>query len=129
MTTTTVDASLQSRLDDIESILTSGDADRLGDLYTEDATLMPPGSEMVSGRDDVASFWMGLSDVGVARVDIDTVEVEIDDETANRVGVATLYDADGGDVDDVKFVEVWTREGGDWRIHRDIWNTNRSDEA
>jgi ketosteroid isomerase-like protein len=44
------------------------------------------------------------------------------------VGLASLKDEDGEAVDEVKFIEVWKREDGEWRIHRDIWNSNAAEE-
>jgi len=42
-------------------------------------------------------------------------------DTAHEVGEATLGVAGGTAV--VKFVVVWKRIGGQWRLQRDIWNS------
>ena len=41
---------------------------------------------------------------------------------AYRVGEVALREASGAAVSEVKFVEVWRPEDGEWRIHRDVWN-------
>ena len=114
-------------MDEVERVLTSGDPDRIGDLYTDDGQLLPPGSEIVTGRDAIAEFWIGLGDMGVETIEIEPLEVEEYGSAASRVGHATLLGADGEVTDRVKFVELWHATDGDWRIHRDIWNSNESD--
>jgi len=114
---------IRQRLDEVGSVLSSGDADRIGDLYTREARVMPPDSGFVTGRGEVVEFWTGVHDAGITSVDIETVEVDVQAETASRVGRATLGDDDGTTVDRVKFIELWRREDGAWRIHGDIWNS------
>lgn len=122
------DDSLQQRLDEVGSILTSEDADRIMDLYTQNGQLMPPGRDFVTGREAIADFWIGVVESGVETIDIETVEVENYDGTAMRVGRAVLRDADEATLDRVKFIELWKREDEVWRIHRDIWNSSVADE-
>lgn len=107
-----------------ETNFESHDAEGMAELYTEDGQLLPPGSDVVSGRDDIAAFWQGLFDMGVATAQLETVELEVHGETAVEVGRFTLGDADGGTVDHGTFVVVWKREDGAWKLHRDVWNSN-----
>ena len=125
---TVADTSLQQRLDEVGNVLTSGDADRTAELYTSDGQLLPPGNDLVTGREAVADFWRGVVDSGVETIDIEPLDVDVHGDSAVRVGQATLSDAGGGTVDDVKFIEVWKRDEGEWRIHRDIWNSNVGEE-
>jgi ketosteroid isomerase-like protein len=37
--------------------------------------------------------------------------------------------AEGNVLDRGKYVVVWQREQGQWRIHRDIWSTSLTPEA
>jgi uncharacterized protein (TIGR02246 family) len=125
---TTTDTALQRRLDQVGDVLTSRDAERTGDLYTRDGQLMPPGSDFVRGREAVVDFWHGVVESGVETIDIETVEVEDYGSAAVRVGLATLAGVDDETLDRVKFIEVWTREDDEWRIHHDIWNSNETTE-
>jgi uncharacterized protein (TIGR02246 family) len=122
------DTLLQQRLDDVDSILTSGDADRIGNLYTQDGQLLPPGSDFVTGRDAIADFWQGVGEAGGKTVEIEPREVEVYEDTAMRVCLATLHDSDSETIDEVKFIEIWKQDDDAWRIHRDIWNSNIATE-
>ena len=111
-----------------ESNFGQHDADGMASLYTENGQLLPPDADVVTGREDIAAFWQGIFDMGVADARLETVELEAHDDTAIEVGRFTLSDADGGTVDHGTFLVVWKREASEWKLHRDIWNSNGSNE-
>jgi ketosteroid isomerase-like protein len=45
-------------------------------------------------------------------------------DTALEVETYALIGEGGKTLDTGKYVVVWKRQGGQWKIHRDIWNTN-----
>jgi ketosteroid isomerase-like protein len=59
--------------------------------------------------------------IGLKDVALQTLDLEVAGDTACEVGEATLQTAQGVAV--VKFVVAWKRLDGQWRLHRDIWNT------
>jgi uncharacterized protein (TIGR02246 family) len=107
------------------SAFRAADANGVASCYTSDAQLLPANSEPVSGTSAIASFWRGVMGMGIAQVKLDTVEVESQGDLAVEVGRYTLAGADGGALDNGKYVVVWHRERGAWKLHRDIWTTNR----
>jgi ketosteroid isomerase-like protein len=58
-------------------------------------------------------------------VKLETVEVAGDGNTAYEVGQFTLQGAEGQVFDAGKYVVIWKQEAGQWKIHRDIWNSSR----
>jgi uncharacterized protein (TIGR02246 family) len=107
------------------SAFRAADAGACADCYTRDAQLLPANSEPVSGTDAIASFWGGAMRMGIADVKLETVELESQGDLAVEVGRYILAGADGGAIDNGKYVVVWHRDGGTWKLHRDIWTTNR----
>src|SRR5205085_151989 len=98
-----------------------GDFSALDRVYTEQARVLPPGAEMVSGRTQIQEFWkQAAAALGVKSVKLRTVEVEELGDTAIEIGRAELITADSTSA--VKYVVVWKREGGTWKWHIDIWN-------
>jgi ketosteroid isomerase-like protein len=90
--------------------------------YTRDARVLPPGAEMVQGRDRIAEFWAAaVSQMGVQRVGLATVDLQPLGDGAYEIGRATLALA-GGQQATAKYVVVWKQEEGAWRWHVDIWN-------
>ena len=93
--------------------------------YTADAQLFPTGSEILKGNAAVQAFWKAGIDVGMAATaKFTTLEAEQHGETAIEVGQAELLDAQGKNLDTVKYIVIWKKVDGKWKMHRDIWNTN-----
>ena len=95
-------------------------------LHTEAGQILPPGMIMVTGKDSIEAFWRGAMEAGVKRADLNTIELDPQGDTAIEIGRAHLYSEAGDMIDDTKYVVVWKKEGADWKIHRDIWNSDSS---
>jgi ketosteroid isomerase-like protein len=100
------------------------EAASLAALYTGAGQLLPPNSPPVSGPTGIQAFWQGAMDAGIAQVTLETVDAEGHGETAIEVGRYTLLAAGGQVADAGKYLVVWKREEGAWKLHRDIWNSN-----
>ena len=91
-------------------------------FYTRDARVLPPGAEIVQGRDRIAEFWAAAApQMGVQRVELSTLDLQALGDEAYEIGRATLTLA-GGQRATPKYVAVWKYEDGAWRRHVDIWN-------
>lgn len=99
-----------------------GDARAVADLYTEDAKVIPPGGEIASGRPAIAAFWRSVMDAGVENLTLDTSEVESAGDLAYESGVVRVVGANS-QVTVGRYVVIWKRQHGHWKIHRDIWNS------
>ena len=105
-----------------EDAARNGDLDRLASLYTADAIALPPEGPVVKGRDAIKQMWGSIAQqIGLKDVRLNTLDLEQQGDTAHEVGEAVL--TTGGGTAVVKFVVVWKKVGGQWRLHRDIWNT------
>jgi ketosteroid isomerase-like protein len=96
-------------------------------MYTADARLLPPNSRMGEGRQAVQQFWQGAIRAGAKMVSLETLHVESQGSFAYEVGRYTLTSptAGGGTTTDTgKYVVVWEREGGKWKLAADIWNSD-----
>lgn len=100
------------------------DAAAVAALYTREGQLFPPNSEMVQGHEAIAGFWQFVMGLGIKTVGLSTSELEILGESAVEIGTYTLGGADGSTLDQGTYLVTWKNEGGDWKLHRDIWNTN-----
>jgi ketosteroid isomerase-like protein len=80
-------------------------------------------SEIVSGREAIQQFWQGVSASGVKGAPLTTREVDEQGETAYEVGQYELRGEGNKVLEHGKYVVVWKRAQGQWRLHRDIWNS------
>jgi ketosteroid isomerase-like protein len=107
-----------------EEIVSKRDFDMLDRVYTRDARILPPGAEMIAGRENIKGFWRSAVDgMGVSAVKLETVEFNSVGDTGFEIGRGTLEFASGAAPLGVKYVVVWKREDGAWKWHVDIWNT------
>lgn len=101
-----------------------GDAAGVAILYTESGQVLPPGANIITGKEGVETFWRGAMDAGIKRAELNTLELDHQGDTAIEVGRARLYSEGGDVIDEPKYLVIWKRDGGQWRIHRDIWNSD-----
>lgn len=105
-----------------EDAARKGDLEGLAALYTPDAMALPPDGPVVKGRDAIKQMWGSVAQqLGLKDVRLTTLDFEQAGDTGYEVGEVTLTLGSGTTV--AKFVVVWKKVGGQWRIHRDIWNT------
>lgn len=102
----------------------AGDAEKVANLYTADCRFLPQNSDSVDGRANVQVLLQAMMDGGVSSVELITLEVEDCGDTATEVGRVILRDAGKEIIDDGKFIVIWKKEKGGWRLHRDIINSS-----
>jgi ketosteroid isomerase-like protein len=120
-------AELQAQMDKVnrkfEDMAVRGDMSEIGQIYSEDARILPPGGEMVTGLDHIRAFWeQALQTMSIKAVKLKTVEVQPLGEAAVEIGRAELETAQGTYPAVVKYVVVWKQERGAWKWSVDIWN-------
>jgi uncharacterized protein (TIGR02246 family) len=103
-----------------------GDFAGVASLYTEDATAFPPGSGMVKGRAAIGTMWKGMAEqVGDPKVT--TLDVKsLGPLAAREIGTFSLK-TKGPTPQEVtgKYVVVWEKVNGDWKLAADIWNDGK----
>lgn len=103
-----------------------GDFDEVASLYTVDATAFPPGSAMVQGRTAIAAMWKGMAEQ-VSDPKVTTLDVKsLGPSAAREIGTFSLK-TKGPTPKEVtgKYVVVWEKVGGDWKLAADIWNDGK----
>ena len=92
-------------------------------FYAEDAMVLPPDAPIVSGRKAIEEFWRtAVNALGLTDATMKTIDLQVAGETAYEIGEADLKVSSGQAR--VKYLLVWTRgRDGQWRLHRDIWNS------
>jgi ketosteroid isomerase-like protein len=101
-----------------------GDATLAAALYEPGARLLPPGSPVITGEDDVRDFFQRRFDAGSDGGVLETVRLDEYGDVAVEEG---RYGRRSGEqlLDSGKYLAVFRRQpDGAWRWATDIWNSD-----
>lgn len=107
-------------------LFNKGDAAGVAALYADDAVVLPPGSGIVKGKNDIEAFWKKAAEtLGDAK--LTTVDVKALGPTAAReTGHFSLKTKSSPPQEVVgKYVVVWEKVGAEWKLSADIWNEGK----
>jgi len=97
-------------------------------LFTDDAILLPPNSEMVRGRQGIEKFYREGTQ-GVEKEEVVTImELSGSGDTINVVGNLTVKITKKGQVTSTpigKWVGIVKHTVSGWRMHTIIWNWDK----
>jgi uncharacterized protein (TIGR02246 family) len=109
-----------------------GEAGPMASLYTDDAALLPPNAEPVSGRAAIERFWRDGIAMGIRGVELETVRLEHADALAYEIGRYTLSlePANGAAVTELAMYVLVYRlhQTGSWQRAVEIFNWTTADD-
>ncbi len=103
----------------------ASDYDAIADAYTDDAKIFPNNREIIQGSDQIRDYWVLPEGVSTAYHKITPLEIKIKGKEAYDYGLyeGTTRRKDGSEVSwKGKYVIIWKRVAGDWKMYLDIWN-------
>ncbi|MCB0528483.1 MAG: nuclear transport factor 2 family protein [Saprospiraceae bacterium] len=92
--------------------------------YTRDAWVMPAGVPKITGMDNIIAYFKAPGDAVPYSVTVRAEEVFGHEDNVIETGVYELTDAGGKCFEKGKFVVIWRKEDGLWKIHREIWTSD-----
>lgn len=95
------------------------------DRYTSDACLMPPGAPAMCGKEGINGFFQySTKNMGVRNIAITTDELMGSEDAMVEIGQYELFgdSAKTKSMEKGKFMVVWKKDNGKWKMHRDIFN-------
>ena len=104
-----------------------GDAAAVAALYTEEAKRLPPNSPMIIGMESIQAYIQTALDAGAGDLQVTLIELHVNGDMAYEVGEYTLtIQPEEGEAisDNGKYVEIWKRVNGSWKIKADIFNSS-----
>lgn len=98
----------------------------IADLHARQGRMMPPNAEPVVGRDAVRSAWGEMARMEGATLDWESQEVHVaaSGDMAYDLGTYTMTLPDGTE-DRGKYVVVWVKEDGRWKVAVDMFSSNQ----
>jgi ketosteroid isomerase-like protein len=93
-------------------------------LFTDDAQILPEHGPVVAGRAEIEQYYKD-SMTPVASYATDTEMTLVSGDLAVEQGRYRVRNIRRGlDVEEGKYVHVWRRAGGNWKLYRIIYNTD-----
>ncbi|MBV2090977.1 MAG: nuclear transport factor 2 family protein [Candidatus Thiodiazotropha sp. (ex Ctena orbiculata)] len=126
MTTQITDIKLSfgSIVENFERSFKQGNMADLAAFYSDNAMLLPSGSDVIEGRQAIEAYWQHAIDMGIKSIRIDLMELEQHGDSATEVSHYTMFDGEESVVDQGKGIMIWKYDGSAWKMHRDIWTSN-----
>jgi len=92
--------------------------------YTEDAQMLPAHMKPIDGRAAIGAVFKFTGGQGHT-LEFLTRELDVLGASAVEIGEYVRRAGDGSTVDQGKYIVIWKRVDGEWKIHRDMFNTSR----
>jgi ketosteroid isomerase-like protein len=110
--------------DAIFSDLANKDDGSILTRYTEDACLLPPNSAPVCGRDNILNFFKGGPKVH-SKFIIQHIYGDGNDFVTEESNYE-LFDLNNNKLDEGKVIVIWKKTKDGWKMHRDMFSSNRA---
>jgi ketosteroid isomerase-like protein len=101
----------------------AGDSVALASHYWPDAELLFANMEPIKG-DAILPAWGSMTRMGVTDFTFSTTDISGDAEFIIETGQYEMKDAKHTLVDRGKYVVVWQKRNGEWKLFRDMGNTS-----
>lgn len=100
----------------------------IGASYTVDAKIFPNDSKILTGKDAILAYWKLPEGISTVHHKLMPEEIKVIGNEAYDYGYyeGTTQKADGSESSwKGKYVVIWRKENGEWKMYLDIWNSVR----
>ncbi len=94
------------------------------DRYCKDTEVYSPQVAAVKGRDAIISFFYQNGCNKETVIDLPAGNIYGNASLVVEEGTYNFPDGKGGSFDKGKFIALWKQEDGQWKLYREIWNTD-----
>lgn len=93
-------------------------------LYTTDGCISPQGMLKICGSAGIIAFFAEGIKAGFKKIALTTEEVMGGKEGVVETGTYDVQGEGGISFEKGKYIVYWKEEGGKWKMHRDLWNSD-----
>ena len=108
---------IELRLREYESHLKNGDSIALGNMYMEDAEIIPS----TIGRNNITKAFGNMIRDSITGSSFKTTKLWGNEQLLVEDGTGTWYHTNGTAVGSGRYLLVWKKDDGKWKILRDTW--------
>lgn len=118
------EAAIRQLVSDWNGYLTAKNDSAIAALYAGDGVMLPPNMPRVSGTAGIRAFWAELWKMN-ATLTLATVSVAVAPSGDLAVEEGNWDIALGDQKDHGKYLVVWRKASGGWKVAQDIWNSDQ----
>ena len=111
------------------ALVAKGDSVGISNLYHSDGKLLGQSMPMVSGKAGIQHAFAEMLGMGIAGATLTSSEVYGTEDLVSEVGMYTLTDKNGKEIDKGKYIVLWKMEDGKWKLFRDCFNSDNPPPA
>ena len=108
-----------------ESAIAKGDSVAFGAIFTEDAKRFNPNAPAIVGKPTIMSNFSSvikLNIIGSVKLTMDGVYG--DENYVTEEGTFTIFAKDGSVMDKGKYLDLFKKEDGQYKMYRESWNSD-----
>jgi ketosteroid isomerase-like protein len=98
----------------------------LNNIFTNDARVFSPNSEIIQGRHAIAAINAEYVNFGISLFDIQTTRLYGEGNYLINEGNYTMSYGKDNTTEKGKFIFIWKMVNGEWKLDSDIWNSSMS---
>ena len=109
---------------EIAETFAKGDSVGMAEAYSKEGSVMLNYMPSVKGKENLTKVWGSFFKAGISKIELTTLEVWGDENFITEEGVFEIKSKDGAQLDKGKYIVIWKKEDGKWKLHRDLSNTD-----
>lgn len=102
----------------------TGDTAFLNNIFTPDARVFAPNTDVVTGRSAIAALNLQFIQYGIKDFREVTTALYGNEEYLINEGKYSMVYGKEKSVDEGKFINIWKKTDGEWKLYSNIWNSS-----
>ena len=115
---------IEEKNDAFAKSFVTGDSAGMVNSYTRDAKLFPPNSPAIIGQSAIAALVSQYLKFGIKEYRDETTALYGNEANLIEEGNYSMGDGKGNSIDKGKYMVVWRKVDGDWKIYSNMFNTS-----
>ena len=101
-----------------------GDTAFLNNIFTQDGRVFAPNSEVITGRSAIAAINLEYINFGIKEFREETTALYGSSDYLIDEGNYFMSYGKDSTVEKGKFINIWKKVDGDWKLYSNIWNSS-----
>lgn len=102
------------------------DSADVASCYTTNAHILISDTPTIEGRNNISLKVSKMMNEGIKKFDLKTLHIWGDSSMLVEEGTYKMFLKDDNQLDKGKYIALWQEEGGNWRMYRQMWNSDKN---